>query len=851
MSGETLQAVALKHGSSMLAERIINSCRAESIPPCQAACPAGIRVRDYVEAITRADYEAALKIILERIPFPAVCGRICPHPCEENCYRGRVDDPIAISALKRFVADRTCDSLPSVKAPPRKERVAIVGAGPAGLTAAYHLALKGYPVTVFESHSEPGGMLILAIPDYKLPRDIVRAEIKRIESLGVEIMTNTFIGSTLSVPDLFRQGFKAVFVATGAPHSRKLGIPGEEGKGVYSGLDFLTGLKLGKGVTVGQKVAVIGGGDVAIDTARCALRLGAEVTVFYHRSRQEMPASNSGIEAALEEGARVEYLATPKKIINQGGRAVALVCQRTELGEPDSSGRRRPLPVPDSDFRTDIDMVLTAIGQQPDLSLLPGDVKSTEQGAVTADPVTLATDHTGIFAGGDVQTGPATAIDAIAAGIRAATSIDRYLTGQDLREGREDKECPVLLFLEKTVEQKHRYPVPKIDLDERKHSFVEVKLGLSEEDARNEAARCLSCECRLCVRDCEFLKRLDITPKQLAQSFRDDSLPLDSKVPYLCNLCGLCQKVCPEDLNIGDMCLAVRSQRVSQGLTIPTFHQKVVADQAWVTSDAFALSQPDPNTGRCERFFFPGCSLSARSPDLVVKTLKYLQEKLPGTGVILGCCGAPTHDIGDQRRFQQILDSFRERMDRFGTSEMVIACPECYHTFKHNAPDIRLSSVYEVIIEHGLPVTGTNGSDGRTFAIHDSCKTRDERELQESIRTLVRELGYNIEEMEYSRNMTRCCGMGGMVPFADLKLWNAVSKRRASETPHDIITYCAGCQESFTFVGKPTVHILDLLFNQAGKNNNKDSPLSRAARQENQSRLRSELIAIGSRPLKH
>ncbi len=675
-------------------ERIINRCRGESVPPCQAACPADIRVHDYVAAIGRGDYEDALKVILERIPFPSVCGRICPHPCEEACYRGRIDEPIAICDLKRFVADHACNRLPPVEGDPKQNKVAIIGAGPAGLTAAYHLALGGYPVTVFESQSEPGGMLTLCIPPFKLPKDVVLAEIRYIESLGVKILTNTAIGRNISFDDLNGQGFQAIFIATGAPRSRALGIPGEAADGVFSGLGFLRELKLGRKVIVGKKIAVIGGGDVAIDAARCAVRLGANVCTFYQRSRQEMPASKEGIEAALEEGVKIKFLAAPKEIVSQDSKVVALVCQRTTLGELDNSGRRRPVPIHGSEFRTEVDMVIAAIGQRPYLSFLPNDIQLTESGTVAADSVTLAASRSGVFAGGDVQTGPASAIEAMAAGRKAAISIMRHLSGKDLREGREDEEQPVVAYLEKAVEHKPRYSMPKISLEERKRGFSEVKLGLSDKTAQNEANRCFSCECRICIEECEFLKRVCSSPKQLAAGFKNGSLANKPQVPYMCNLCGLCQRVCPEDLNIGEMCMTMRLQLVAEGRAPLSQHQRVIADQEWVTSDSFSLTLPDPNSGKCDRFFFPGCSLSARSPDLVLKTFKYLQDRLPGTGIILGCCGAPSHDIGNHDRFEEIIEGVRDSMDRFGASELVIACPECYYTFKQNAPDLELNSVY-------------------------------------------------------------------------------------------------------------------------------------------------------------
>ena len=370
-------------------------------------------------------------------------------------------------------------------------------------------------------------------------------------------------------------------------------------------------------------------------------------------------------------------------------------------------------------------------------------------------------------------------------------------------------------------------------------------------DGRN-LAYCLQCAtCNTCCP----VRSLDksFNPKEMVHRVllaEENYFSQHPEIPYYCLLCKLCQEVCPLGLKVDEMILAIRGQLVAEKVGPLPQHQKVIADQEWVTSDSFALTLPDLDTGKCERFFFPGCTLSARSPELVMMTLTYLQENLPGTGIILGCCGAPSNDIGNQKRFLEIIDGITASMSKFGASELVIACPECYHTFKHNAPDITLRSVYEIMVERGVPKVDRASGD-KTFAIHDSCKTRYESEIQDAIRILVRELGYRIEEMENSRDLTRCCGMGGMVPFVNLKLWNAISRRRASETPHDIITYCSACQESLGFTGKPTVHILDLFFNPNGKGSKPGIPLSKSARQENQSRLKSQLTAMNSKVLGH
>lgn len=405
----------------------------EDRPICQETCPVHLDVRGYIGLIADGKFEEALALIRERLPFPGVIGRICPHPCEQRCNRGTQDEPLAIRALKRFVADyeiKTSKISKTERKGSRKAKVAIVGAGPSGLTCAHDLAVLGYQVTVFESLPVAGGMLYVGIPQYRLPRNVLYKEIDNIHNLGVEIKTNTTIGKDLTIDALFDQGFQAVFMAIGAHQAQKLRVTGEEAEGVIHGVDFLRDLNLGRQVRVGEKVAVIGGGNVAIDAARSALRLGAnKVFIVYRRTRQEMLATEEEIEAAEAEGIEIQYLVAPAEILNSNGRVTGIKCIRMKLGEPDTSGRRRPMPIKGSEFSVEVDMVIPAIGQTPDLSLLGENsgIEISKQGTLLVNPDTLATSRVSVFAGGDAVIGPATAIEAIAAGQRAAVAIDKYL----------------------------------------------------------------------------------------------------------------------------------------------------------------------------------------------------------------------------------------------------------------------------------------------------------------------------------------------------------------------------------------------------------------------------------------
>ncbi len=481
--------------------------------PCRLACPAGLNVQGYVQMVKEGKYEEALKIIMEDLPLPGVLGRICPHGCEDACRRCELDEPIAIRDLKRVAADQFdprdigIDCLPL-----RDDKVAIIGSGPAGLSAAYHLAKRGIQSTIFEALPKPGGMLRVGIPDHRLPSGVLDKEIELITNLGVEIKVNTPLGPNLTIDGLFNDGYKAVYLALGAHKGIELGVPGERAEGVRQGVDFLRELNLKGKVGVGKKVAIIGGGNVAIDVARSAVRLNAEeVNIIYRRTRAEMPAWEEEIRAAETEGVKITYLSAPQEVLTRDGKVVGVRCIRMELGEPDSSGRRRPVPIPRSEYDVEIDQLIPAIGQRPDLSSIE-DVMSVEfsrWGTVLVDPVTYATAREGVFAGGDVQTGPWVAIGAIAAGREAAESIVRYIDGKDMAAGREPipNDNPIYRPIPKDERKKERAKMPELAKEDRRGNFNEVELGYDENTGKEEADRCLNCgyccECFQCVESCK------------------------------------------------------------------------------------------------------------------------------------------------------------------------------------------------------------------------------------------------------------------------------------------------------------------------------------------------------------
>ena len=466
-------------------------CKGLVVAPCSHICPAGVDVPRYIRFIADGRFAEAVAVVREKIPFPAVCGYICPHPCEAKCRRSQLDEAIAIRVLKRFATehDNGLWKQSSKVAPATGKRVAIVGSGPAGLTTAYYLAKLGHSVTVFEALPEPGGMMRVGIPDYRLPKDILSAEIEEIKGVGVEIKTKTRVDSPES---LFKQGYNAIFLAIGAHQAIRLGVEGEDSPKVKEGISFLKDVGLGKEVELGDRVAIIGGGNAAIDSARTALRLGArEVAIIYRRTRAEMPASPEEIDGALVEGINIHFLAAPIRIISQNNE-LRLECIRMKLGAVDASGRQRPEPIDGSEFTMGFDTIIAAIGQRPGIPASFG-LATSRGNTIQVDPDSLATSKEGIFAGGDVVTGPATVIEAIAAGRQAAISIGRYLGGSGvIDETLAPPEGEVAPLEE--AEEKRRPPIPTLPLEQRLISFAKVELGLSEGVAIEEAKRCLRCD---------------------------------------------------------------------------------------------------------------------------------------------------------------------------------------------------------------------------------------------------------------------------------------------------------------------------------------------------------------------
>ncbi|MFC1914395.1 FAD-dependent oxidoreductase [Chloroflexota bacterium] len=527
--------------------------------PCQERCPAGVDVPRYNRLISQGKFQEALAVIQERIPFPSICGRVCPAPCEQACQdrHNHVGGPVSINALKRFVTEHTSVPHQSSRHKSSNKKVAVIGSGPAGLTAAYYLSKLGHKVVVMEALPVAGGMMRVGIPEYRLPKHVLDKEIDKIRSAGVEIRTNTRLNS---LEDLSGQEYNAIFLALGAHKCIKLMIEGEDDPGVIDGVTFLKDTGLGRKVNLGERVAVIGGGNVAIDSARSALRLGAkEVTIVYRRTRSEMPASPEEVRAALYEGVRIIFLAAPEIISRENG-TLKLECVRMELGKPDASGRPQPIPIKGSGFSIVSDSIIAAIGQTLDITS-KFDLRIDKGNTIHVDSDTLATNKKGVFAGGDAVTGSASVIEAIAVGRHAASSIDKYLGGSgDIEEklASPEEELPPLIHGPSVGE---RAVMPKLSLKERLSGFGEVELGFDEETAIGESTRCLWCDlpvvadptrcvgCLRCALMCSFRFEEAFNPSYAKITIVGPDRSTPTGEPEIlfaddCDGCGICVRAC-------------------------------------------------------------------------------------------------------------------------------------------------------------------------------------------------------------------------------------------------------------------------------------------------------------------
>ncbi len=584
---------AVMKARKMALELLFSDHSGDCVAPCSMSCPAGIDIQSYLAYVANKDYESAIRIIKDRNPLPLVCGKVCPRPCELDCRRGLIDEAVAIDAVKRFVAEYDLNGtkifLPKIEKEKDKS-VAIVGAGPAGLSCAYYLRLQGYKVDVYEAKAKPGGMLMWGIPEYRLPKNELLKEISVIVSLGVNIIYNKTLGVDFNISDI-RSKYDAVFVAIGAQKSTKMQVVNEDSEEVFGGIDFLEAVSQGRAPNIkGKDVVVVGGGNTAIDASRTATRLGAnEVTIVYRRTRDEMPAEAFEVAAADSEGVKFKFLRAPIEVVKDAGKVKSLRCQVMELGEPDASGRRKPIPVKDKEDAVKADVIISAIGQSVDVVSIEG-LELTKRGTIKVDEdgATYETNIDGVFAGGDAVSGPYIAIGAIAHGLLASKAIDSYVSKKTLER---DKMNTFVFSMGRRIKDVNKDYLPQVKKAKREKSkelavksrldnFREVEFVFTEAQAVKEANRCISCgcighdECKLRSYADQYKINTDLIKGELRTRRVDDSseyLHFDSTK---CIKCGKCVRVCDELKGLGALGFVNRGFLTDM---LPALQQSIVS----------------------------------------------------------------------------------------------------------------------------------------------------------------------------------------------------------------------------------------------------------------------------------
>jgi glutamate synthase (NADPH/NADH) small chain len=699
-------------------QRLEELCIQDEAPWCQAACPLHIDVRGMLKAIAQGDFETGARIYAKKVPFPGILSRICDQPCRAVCKRGEAGDPLQIGLLERSLAHYGgfTPELPR-HGFPRQERIAVVGGGLSGLTAALELAKKHYEVTIFETSDRVGGRLRL-LPPGVLPPEILEEELRLLERGGVELRTGLRLGRDVTLAEL-TESYDAVYLS-------------------------------------------VGNGEV-----------GGAMS----------PDGGPGTGGAAKAGGAPEPGA---------------------VGPGDAALR----------------------GAEP-----PG----------TIDPVTLQTPCEKVFAGGSMrrETEAYSPVSSVSDGLRAAVSIDRFLKRESLSSGRE-KEGPYPSCLYTSLEGID--PVPAV-LPEG------PRIGYSREEALAEAARCLQCECLECVKACTYLEHFHEYPGKCIRKVTKNIISLPGKsyrtfTPFLnaCSLCGLCGTVCPTDLNMAVVNSEARRIMCDKEFMPPAIHDFAIRDMESSNAASSGMARNQPGHDSSSYLFFPGCQLAASAPHNVERTYRYLTERLTGgVGLALGCCGAPAAWAGRQEHFQEVLSVFTRQWTDMKQPRVILACPTCSLMFKQSLPDVPAVSLWEIFDQEGLPDDAPRGR-GEKLALHDSCTARLASEIQDSARSLIRKLGYQVEELPYSREMTKCCGYGGLMYLVNRGLTEKVVESRIEESFTDYLTYCTNCRDLFADKGKASYHLLDLIFDGYPGGAARPGP-TLSQRKENRRRLVSKMLS--------
>ena len=858
-------------------EKIVETCMGEEDSGCITGCPMHTDAKKYIGLIKKKKGYEAIKVIRDKLFIPGTLGRICAHPCEVHCKWNEVKTPMAIASLKRYAADnfdREEDWDISVKENNGK-KVAIIGAGPAGLQAAIDLRKEGCEVTVFEKLPVRGGMMSTAIPEYRLPKSVLEHEITYLDKLGVNFELNCEIGKNKEFGDIVNQ-FDSVIVAVGKQKGMvDRSLENSDAEGIFSATEYLKEVSFTRNVEkAGKTVLVVGGGDVAMDCARTSLRIKGVTKVYsicLEDSFDSMASSNHEIQGAIEEGVVFNHAQAIKEIhIDENGRVSGVTLKKC-LSMFDENGRFAPKFDDNITSELEVDTIVFAIGQRVEGEFTKDSLTQRPNSTFECDKETLqSSTNEKIFIAGDASGESVLVIQAMATGRRAAESVMRFLTNKDLKEGRN---------LNDTVAYATKLQVPtdwskikgnrigmqELDPVERIKSFDEVALGYTPEEAKKEADRCRQCQCKLCMRECVMLNDYTDCPKALFREYLEKGYEnMDKMIAYSCNECNQCTIKCPKDLDLKVNFRAMKESFAENNngfapleilKIVDENQEKECSEEYCTTIEAVSveevkekMKEENKTKKKTKYVFVPGCTIPAYTPSGVEGVLKHLRSALgeENVGALLQCCGKVTFLIGQQEKYEERNKKATDILDEMGAEVIITICPSCYKIFKETAKQ-RVIAYWDLMRDLiGVPeeAKGIGKDSDVVFNIHDSCATREVTSHHESVRWVLDQLEYNWEEIERNGKDTRCCGVGGLVCNSNPDMYKRVYTRRTNDFTQDhILTYCGSCRGTMEAAGKDSVHILDLMFgdkytkDQAKVRGYKDSDEMWANRLETKDRL--------------
>ena len=821
-------------------QKIVDNCMGEETPACVATCPLHTDAKRYIQLIKEGNGQEAIKVIRDNVFLPGTLGRICAHPCEGKCKWNEGKSPMAIASLKRYAADnfdKEEDWDLEIKESNGK-KVAVIGAGPSGLQSALELRREGCEVDVFEKLPVRGGMLRVGIPSYRLPRHILEREISYLDKLGVNFHMNFEIGKDKQFNEIIDE-YDSVVVAVGKHQGRvDRSLENWDAKGIFSAAGFLKEAAMTSNVEeAGKVVLVVGGGDVAMDCCRTARRIeGVEkvYSVCLEDSYDSMASSNHEVKSSIVEGIKFNHAQAIKTIYKDENGRVEGVTLKKCLSMFDDQGRFAPSYDEEDTRELKVDTIVFAIGQGVEGGFAKDVIVQRPNSTFDCDKQTLqSVSNEKIFIAGDASGESVIAVQAMATGRRAAQSVIRFLNGESLTKGRQIKdtwtyETKLDMPTDWSKITLTRTDMQELDPETRIHSFDEVALGYTKEEAEKEADRCRQCECRLCMKECIMLNEFTDCPKTLFKNYLEKGYDnMDKMIAYSCNECKQCTLKCPKEFDIRSNFMAVKEAYAEDN------NEEVLLDilkdsdkaqikecsEEYCTTLEGADRPAKPSKKKKTKYVFvPGCTVSAYTPEGVEKIVRHLKDCLgdENVGALLQCCGKVTRFLGEQTRFEERNKIAIDKLDEMGAEVVITVCPSCFKVFKETAKNQRVISYWDLMRDLiGVPEECKNigaGSDV-IFNIHDSCVTRDEPTHHANVRWILDQMGYKWEEIEKSGFNTRCCGVGGMVCTSRPDLYEKLYTRRAGDFNQDhILTYCGSCRGTMQTAGKDAVHILDLMF---------------------------------------